>query len=75
MRMREEAVCDLGAQPQGARATAALETILREENHPVLLHVAHDALKRQSPEYGKAVDARAREQGIARARVKADGSA
>jgi HEAT repeat protein len=69
MKVRQEATWILGVQPPDARAIAALEQILREETDPALRKLAHRALKQQDPRYRQAVDARAREQGIARARA------
>jgi HEAT repeat protein len=71
MKVRLEATWILGVQPPDARAIAALEQLLREETAPLLRKLAHHALKQQDPGYRRAVDARAREQGIARARAAA----
>jgi HEAT repeat protein len=72
MRVRQEAVSGLGWQPPDARAIAGLNKILQEESNNELLRLAHFALKRQDPEYRKAVDERARQRGLAAARQKAD---
>ena len=66
MRVRQEAVSGLSWQSPDARAIAALNRILQEESNKELLRLAHFALKRQDPEYRRAVDARNREQGILR---------
>jgi HEAT repeat protein len=71
MKVRREATWILGVQPPDARAITALKQLLREETHPELRKTAHHALKQQDPRYRQAVDARAREQGIARARAAA----
>lgn len=72
MRVRQEAVSGLCWQPSDERAIAVLNKLLQEESHKELLRLAHFALKRQDPEYRKAVDARAKQRGIAAARQKTD---
>lgn len=72
MRVRQEAVSGLKQPGQlpDARAVAVLNKILQEESNQELLRLAHFALKHHDPEYRRAVDARNREEGIARAREK-----
>jgi hypothetical protein len=67
---RLKALLGLRRLPQDARARAALEQILRIETDPRLRSYAHHALKRQDPGYKAAVDAQARERGIAAARAR-----
>jgi hypothetical protein len=69
-RVREKAIGGLGAQPQDARAVAALEQILHTETDPRLWSQAHHALKHQDPIYKARVDAQARERGIAAASAR-----
>jgi hypothetical protein len=68
--VRDEAIGGLRHQPPDPRAVTALERILRTETDPRLRSQAHHALKRHDPAYKAAVDARAREQGMAAARDK-----
>ena len=70
LRVRQEAVYALGLQPLDPRAVAVLRRILDEEAARDLRAGAHAALKRQDPDYRRAVDERAREEGIARARER-----
>jgi HEAT repeat protein len=70
-RVREKAISGLGSQSRDARAVAALEQILHSEADPRLRRAAHQALKRQNPKYKAAVDAQARELGMAAARARA----
>ncbi len=69
-RVREKAIGGLRSQPRDACAVAALEQILRTETNRHLRSQAHHALKHQDPDYKAAVDAKAREQGIATARAR-----
>lgn len=69
-RIRETAIWGLWGQPCDARAVAALQQILRVETNQRLRKAAHHALKHQDPDYKAAVDAQARERGIAQARAK-----
>jgi hypothetical protein len=68
--VRDEAIRGLRHQPQDPRAVAALARILRTETDPRLHSQAHHALKHQYPAYNAAVDARARELGMAAAQNK-----
>jgi hypothetical protein len=68
--VRDEAIGGLRHPPPDLRAVTALERILRTETDPRLRSQAHHALKHQDPAYKAAVDARAREQGMAAARAK-----
>jgi hypothetical protein len=65
---RLKALLGLRRLPPDPRAKAALERILRTEADPRLRSYAHHALKHQDPAYKAAVDARARERGLAKAR-------
>jgi hypothetical protein len=67
---RLKAVCGLRRLPQDACAVTALEQLLRTETDPRLRSAAHHALKHQDPGYKAAVDARARQRGIAAARSR-----
>ncbi len=69
-RVRGKAIGGLRSQPRDARAVAALEQILRTETDRRLWSQAHQALKHQDPNYKAAVDAKARERGIAAARAR-----
>lgn len=68
--VRRKAIGGLGSQPRDARAVTALEQILHGETDPRLRRAAHNALKGQDPKYRAAVDAQARERGIAAARTR-----
>jgi len=67
---RLKALLGLRRLPPDPRARVALGQILHTETDPRLRSYAHHALKRQDPNYKAAFDARARERGIARARVR-----
>jgi HEAT repeat protein len=69
---RLKALLGLRRLPQDTRARTALEQILRTEADPRLRSYAHHALKHQDPSYKAAFDAKARERGIAAARVRND---
>jgi hypothetical protein len=67
---RLKALLGLRRLPPDPRARVALEQILHTEIDPRLRSYAHHALKRQEPNYKAAFDTRARERGIARARMR-----
>jgi HEAT repeat protein len=67
---RLKALGGLRRLPRDERARAALERILRTATDPRVLSSAHHALKYQDPAYKAAVDAQARERGIAEASTR-----
>ncbi|PWT72590.1 MAG: hypothetical protein C5B60_09410 [Chloroflexi bacterium] len=69
-RARLSAVYRLQRFAPDTRAIAALEQILHTETDARLRAAAHQALKRQDPSYKAAVDAQARERGIATGRIR-----
>jgi hypothetical protein len=68
-RVREEAISALSVRPSDPRAITALESLLHHAENPRLAKSAHYALRLQDPGYRKAVNERARQEGITRARA------